>query len=49
MFEGPTGVEVVIKGIKGVNIIPYANVKLYTLAPEVSEEDTEVKNGKKKT
>lgn len=47
MFEGPTGIELIIKGVKGVNVIPYANVKLYTLAPEVVlEAATEAKSKK---
>lgn len=34
MEEGPTGIELTIKGFAGVSIIPYANVQVYFTAAE---------------
>lgn len=34
MEEGLSGVELIIKGVQGVIVIPYANVQVYFTAPE---------------
>lgn len=51
LVEGPIGLELTVQGVKGTVIIPYANVKLYTVDPEVAPvvEELDTKNAKKKT
>lgn len=34
MEEGLNGIELIIKGVPGVTVIPYANVQVYFTAPE---------------